>query len=62
MTDRKNYAAQFPSIDEMNAIEVAAHRARARQMKRMFLAGVRALKSLAVRLAAVSAGKRVSHA
>ena len=49
---------RYPPIDEMSAIQLAARRARARQMKLMFLAGMRPLKSLA----AVSAGRRVSHA
>jgi len=52
----------YPTIDEMNALQAAARRARARQLRRMFRAGVRGLKSLAARLSEASAGKRVSHA
>jgi len=53
---------RYPTVDEMNAIQLAARRARARQMKLMLLVCVRGLKSLAARLSAVPAGKRLSHA
>jgi len=53
---------RYPTIDEMNAIQLAACRARARQMKLMLLVCVRRLKSLASRLGAAPAGKRLSHA
>jgi len=53
---------RYPTIDEMNAIQLAARRARARQMKLMLLVCVRGLKSLAARLGAVPAGKGLSHA
>jgi cob(I)alamin adenosyltransferase len=52
----------YPTMDEMNALQAAARRARARQLRRMFRAVVRGLKSLAARLSEASAGKRVSHA
>jgi len=61
----ENDLFRYPTSAEMRAIEIAARRARAQEMARVFRAGTRALKSLLKSLAArlaMAAGKRVSHA
>jgi hypothetical protein len=58
----KKQLFHYPTPEEMRALNAAAHRARARHMKLLYLRGVRALKSLAARFAAVPVAKRVSHA
>jgi hypothetical protein len=52
----------MPTPYEMEALKVAAHRARARQMKLLFRLGVRAVKSRFARVFALPTGHRVSHA
>jgi hypothetical protein len=52
----------FPTFEEMRALEIAAHCARAREIARLVRAGVRRLKSLVSHVAAAPAGKGVSHA
>jgi len=52
----------MPTPDEMTALKVAAHRARARWMKAILMKGVRALKGRAVHGIALPTGRKVSHA
>ena len=58
----RNTVFRYPSPEEMSALTAAAHRARARNMRLLVRRGVRAVKSLALRLTTVPAVKRVSHA
>jgi len=58
----KNHLHHYPTVAELRALEIAAHRERAREIARLLRAGARALKSLVSRLIAQPAGKRVSHA
>jgi hypothetical protein len=60
MTDRNSF--RYPTPEEMTALTVAAHRARARWMKVMILRTIRAVKLSAARLTAVPASKGMSHA
>jgi hypothetical protein len=52
----------FPTFEEMRALEIAAQRARAREIARLVRASVRGVKSLVSHAVAVPAGKGVSHA
>jgi len=58
-----SHRSQFrmPTPYEMEALKVAAHRARARHMKVLFRVAVRAVKSRIAHLA-LPTGHRVSHA
>ena len=58
----ENDLFRYPTTAEIRAIEIAARRARAQEMARLFRAGTRALQSLAARLVAAFAGKTVSPA
>jgi hypothetical protein len=58
----KRNAFHYPTPDEMIALTTAAHRARDRQIRLMFRAGVRVVKRRLAHFAAVPAPKRVSHA
>jgi hypothetical protein len=58
----KKQMLRYPTPEEMDALKVAAHRARARHMKLLFRRGVRALKSFAAQFAATPVAKRMSHA
>jgi hypothetical protein len=58
MTNRSAAPFRYPTPEEMTALTVAAHRARARWMKLMILRGIRAVKLFA----AVPAARRMSHA
>jgi hypothetical protein len=60
MYDRKQF--RFPTPEEMRALDVAAHRARARQMKLLLRKGTRALKRCIAHLAAFPVPKKLSHA
>ena len=59
MSNRSQF--RMPTPDEMRALNVAAHRARARHMKILFRKSIRALSRLA-RGIALPTGHRVSHA
>lgn len=59
MSNRNQF--RMPTPYEMEALKVAAHRARARQMKVLFRLAVRAVKSRFAHLA-LPTGHRVSHA
>jgi hypothetical protein len=58
----KRNAFHYPTPDEMIELRAAAHRARARQIRSMFRAGVRSVKQHLAPFGAVPAPKRVSHA
>jgi hypothetical protein len=58
----KKELLHYPAPDEMSALIAAAHRTRARMMRVLVRLGVRAVKSLVLRLTAVPVAKRVSHA
>jgi hypothetical protein len=62
----KSQLFHYPTPEEMRALNVAAHRNRARCMRVLLRkgvrAGVRTVKSLALRFTAVPVAKRVSHA
>jgi hypothetical protein len=58
----KNHLNHYPTVAELRALEVAAHRERAQEIARLLRAGARFLKSLVARLIAASAGKETSHA
>lgn len=60
MTDRNSF--RYPTPEEMTALTVAAHRARARWMRLLLLRTMRAVKYSAARIAAVTAARRMSHA
>jgi hypothetical protein len=60
MYDRKRFG--IPTPEEMRALNVAAQRARARQMKLLFLKGARAVKRCIAHVAASSVPKKLSHA
>jgi hypothetical protein len=53
---------RMPTPEEMTALQITAHRARARWMKVLLLKAVRGLKWRLAQLAASSAPGRVSHA
>jgi hypothetical protein len=59
MSNRNQF--RMPTPYEMEALKVAAHRARARHMKVLFRLAVRAVKSRIAHFA-LSTGPRVSHA
>lgn len=59
----KNAQFSYPTDREMRALEVAARRARAREVARLIDTGVAGLKALAERLgAAVHGAGRIGHA
>jgi hypothetical protein len=65
MIERNNPAdglVRFFTIDETNALDAAAHRARALALRQARHACALTVKALAARLAAATAGKGVSHA
>ena len=65
MIDRNNQGngpVRFLMTDEMNALDAAAHRARALALRQARHACALTVKALAARLAAATAGKGVSHA
>ena len=53
---------RYPSIEEIRAIELAAKRARAREIRRLFAAAAAALKSASGRAISLLSAKRVGHA
>jgi hypothetical protein len=52
----------YPTVEELRALEVAARRARAREVARLFRAGAAGLKALAEGLAALPGAGRIGHA
>jgi hypothetical protein len=56
-----NGLARFPMTDEVNALDDAAHRARALALRQARHACALTVKALAARLAAATLGKGVSH-
>jgi hypothetical protein len=59
----KNRFEHFPTVEEMRALELAAHRARSREMLRLIRTGASGIKALGERLAAVvHVGERIGHA
>jgi hypothetical protein len=52
----------YPTPEELYAIELAAQRARSREMKRVVVQAARALKGLFVRAAAALSARKVHHA
>jgi hypothetical protein len=59
----ENRIEHFPTAAEMRALELAAHRARSRELLRLIRAGVAGAKALFERLAAaVHIGERIGHA
>jgi len=53
---------RYPTSAEMRALEIAARRARAQELARLFGVAAQGMKSLVVRLVAALAGKEISHA
>ena len=59
----KNDLYHYPTMDELRALETAAHRARSREIKRLIRTGSAGLKGLIEHLAqAVHGGGKVGHA
>ena len=59
----KNHLYRYPSAEELRALELAAHRARSREILRLIRAGAAGLKALLERLASnLHAGGRIGHA
>jgi hypothetical protein len=53
---------RYPTVEELRALEVAAHRARAREVARLLRAGAAGLKAFVERLAALPGAGRIGHA
>jgi hypothetical protein len=59
----KNRIEHLPTVDEMRALELAAHRARSRELLRLIRTGAAGVKALFERLAtAAHVGERIGHA
>ena len=58
----KNHLLHYPTPDELRALELAAHRARSREILRLLGAGAQKLKSLADHLTAAHGGEGIGHA
>jgi hypothetical protein len=59
----KNALYRYPTADELRALELAAHRARARELERLIRAGAAGVQAFLGRLAsAVHVGGRIGHA
>jgi hypothetical protein len=59
----KNRLYHYPTADELRALELAAHRARSREMLRLIRTGTAGLKAFVERLATVAhGGGKVGHA
>jgi hypothetical protein len=52
----------YPTVEELRALEAAAHRARAREVARLIRAGAAGLKGLVGRLTALPGAGRIGHA
>ncbi len=59
MSNSKNDGFRYPSIAEVEALKAAAHKARAREMKRLL--GI-IVQSIAARIGEALSRNRVSHA
>lgn len=60
MMDRKTF--RYPTPDEMIALNAAAHRNRARQIRLMFRRGTRIVKQRLAHFGTMPAPKRAVHA
>jgi hypothetical protein len=59
----KNHLYHYPTVGEMRALEVAAHRARSREILRLIRTAAAGLKGLSERFSiAVHSGGRIGHA
>jgi hypothetical protein len=59
----KNHLYHYPTVEEMRALELAAHRARSRELLRLIRSGMAGAKGLVERLAEVAhGGGRIGHA
>jgi len=59
----KNRSYHYPTMDELHALELAAHRARSREIKRLIRTGSAGVKGLIERLThAAHGGGKVGHA
>jgi len=59
----KNHLYHYPTAEEMRALELAAHRARSRELLRLIRSGTAGVKALVERLAEVAhGGGRIGHA
>jgi hypothetical protein len=58
----KNSLYHYPTVAELRALEIAARRARAREVARLLRTGARALKSFVEGFFAMSSGRRIGHA
>jgi hypothetical protein len=57
----KNTLYRFPT-EELRALEIAARRARSREVARLLRSGARALKSFVAGFFAMPGGRRIGHA
>jgi hypothetical protein len=53
---------RYPTVQELRALEAAAHSARAREIARLVRAGAARLKGLAEHLFTLPGGGRIGHA
>jgi len=53
---------RYPTPDELYALEIAARRARSKEMARLVRAGARALRAGIARVAAMLSARKVGHA
>jgi len=59
----KTYLNSYPTVEELRALELAAHRARSREMLRLIRTGATGARALIERLAAAAhVGGRIGHA
>jgi hypothetical protein len=59
----KNHLYHYPTAEELRALELAAHRARSRELARLIRTGAAGLKALLERLAHLAhGGGKVGHA
>ncbi len=58
----KNTLLHYPTVDELRALELAARRARAREILRLLRLGAGKLKALAEHFTAIHGGERIGHA
>ncbi|HUL93154.1 MAG TPA: hypothetical protein VLV56_12455 [Burkholderiales bacterium] len=59
----ENHLYHYPTVEELRALELAAHRARSREILRLFRTGATGLAAILERLAhAAHGGGRIGHA
>jgi len=58
----KTYLNRYPTVEEVRALENAAHRARSREILRLIRSGLQKLKALAEVFAAPHGGEGIGHA